>query len=284
MVENNINNNTINTQNNNIVNSINMVNKTTQTPPIIKVKAMQFLLNYNGTKYQESKYLHNINLTKYNTIIEAFGGSFGYIRYLWGNNYEAVKNKNFIVYDNNPNLINFYNHIKHLISVGEIQQFLTLYNKYNTNIFNGSKTIKTKFAKSFINGSMIHTGNKQNDIALRFMLNNNIFTATGICRPSGKVKVKFEAVDFTQYESDKTLIYLDPPYLAECNTFYANVDDTFNYYDKLVNLFATNNCMLVHSFNGLMHYVFKQYNYMQYTKQYRNKGKIIQHIVYYSGE
>ena len=50
----------------------------------------KFVLDYIGNKYQETKkYIGNYpNLDQYKTIIEPFGGSFGFSRVLW------LKNKN----------------------------------------------------------------------------------------------------------------------------------------------------------------------------------------------
>ena len=43
----------------------------------------QFILNYTGQKFEESKELDLIDFSKYKTIVEPFGGSFGLIRCLW---------------------------------------------------------------------------------------------------------------------------------------------------------------------------------------------------------
>ena len=71
--------------------------------------ASHFILNYVGTKYQESKML-NLNIDHYDTIVEVFGGSFGFSRFLWLN--KNYKDKKYIIYDNNKELIDFYNYLK----------------------------------------------------------------------------------------------------------------------------------------------------------------------------
>ena len=43
----------------------------------------QFILNYTGSKFKETKELDCINFDIYDTIIEPFGGSYGFSRYLY---------------------------------------------------------------------------------------------------------------------------------------------------------------------------------------------------------
>ena len=43
----------------------------------------QFILNYTGQKFKETKELDEIDFSKYKTVIECFGGSFGFSRYLY---------------------------------------------------------------------------------------------------------------------------------------------------------------------------------------------------------
>jgi len=253
------------------------------------VKNAMFMLNYNGTKYQETQYIDSINLTQYDTIIEAFGGSFGYLRYLWIHKNSDIVAKKLVVYDNNEDLIDFYNHVKKLINENKFNAFMNEYNNYNTIIFNGNRQANNKETKTFIDSI--------DDKYMRFILNHNLFNIIGVCQFAYKknsvfldlitkitfICKSFEQVDFTEYDPNKTLIYLDPPYLLECNTFYKNVDETFGYYDKLINLFKKNKCLLVHAFNGLLHYNFKDYHFLTYEKIYRNRNTNKKHIVYYSG-
>ena len=76
----------------------------------------QFILNWVGNKYEELKkdlkrsIIDRNSFDKYDTIIEPFGGSFGFIRYLY--QVLDIKDKKFIVYDSDKDLIDFYNHLK----------------------------------------------------------------------------------------------------------------------------------------------------------------------------
>ena len=66
----------------------------------------QFILNYIGQKFKETKELDNIDFSNYKTIIECFGGSFGFSRYLY--EMKGLKDINYIIYDNDKELIDFY--------------------------------------------------------------------------------------------------------------------------------------------------------------------------------
>ena len=57
----------------------------------------QFILNWTGNKYDElkkNKVIDKETIEKYDTIIEPFGGSFGFIRYVY--NVLGVKDKNLL--------------------------------------------------------------------------------------------------------------------------------------------------------------------------------------------
>ena len=85
----------------------------------------QFILNYQGTKFKETKEIDHINFDNYDTIIEPFGGSFGFSRYLW--EIKNMKDKKYIILDNNKELIDFYNFLKET----DIQKFLNDYKNIN---------------------------------------------------------------------------------------------------------------------------------------------------------
>ena len=61
------------------------------------VKYKQFLLSYAGNKYKETEKIKNINLDGIKTIIEPYGGSFGFSRYCFYN--LGLIDKEYIIYD-----------------------------------------------------------------------------------------------------------------------------------------------------------------------------------------
>ena len=251
----------------------------------------QFILNYQGTKYNESKNINEIDFNKYDTIIECFGGSFGLIRYLY---YDLqITDKKFIVYDINKEMIDFYNHIKYL-SKDERIDFVDKYNEINTEIFEKFKTNKDK-SQITLKPTIEYLNNLDINKSLLFLLKHNI-KSSPISRVYYKTKLDndifdkitfihkpIQSINFNNYD-EKTLVYLDPPYLYECNSYYID-DDSNNksFMMSIINLFedCKVNVMLVHSFNDLLHYVFKKWFYKMYPKKYNNTSKKVDHVIYF---
>ena len=96
----------------------------------------QFILNWVGNKYEELKknlkkfIVDKQDFNQYDTFIEPFGGSFGFIRYV----YEVldIKDKKYVVYDSDEELIDLYNHLKKV----DIQKFMDRYNEIMNQIEN----------------------------------------------------------------------------------------------------------------------------------------------------
>ncbi len=253
----------------------------------------QFILNYTGSKFKETKELDNVNFDKYDIIIECFGGSYGFSRYLY--KMRNYKNKKYIIYDNNKELIEFYLYIQDLIKNNKFNDFLNEYHKEldylleNYRYKDRKKRIVGKDAKIYVDKlenenmktliyinsfrqsfiDVVYRNNLDKDFL--DMFNNITFIHSDIIN-----------IDFTIYDKDKTLIYLDPPYLLENNTFYKDISSITIFYETIINLFKTNKTMFIHSYNYLLDYVFKEYNYMNYEKKYRMSNKMSNHIVYYN--
>ena len=96
----------------------------------------QSILNWVGYKYDELKkdlkrsIIDRNSFDEYDTIIEPFGGSFGFIRYLY--QVLDIKDNKFIVYDSDKDLIDFYNHLKKI----NISNFIDRYNDILSDIEN----------------------------------------------------------------------------------------------------------------------------------------------------
>ncbi len=257
----------------------------------------QFILNYAGTKYKESKFLDTIDFSIYKIVIEPFCGSFGFSRYLYSD--RGYKDKKYIFYDSDEELINFFNHIKQLIHNNELEDFINEYNKYmdyfkehfslisnsrGTNINRQSaqeytKTIENKFIRYMIkknsfNSVVCHTNYKH--------FQNFNMDDLDLIKNSEFINQNFLTIDFKNFKKKDTLIYLDPPYFLCDNTTYKDksLNDIF---EVFINLYDNNyKCMFIHSYNFLLNFVFKKYNYMSYEKIYGNTKRKVKHIVYYN--
>lgn len=257
----------------------------------------KFLLNYTGSKYNETHYLINTDFNKYDTIIECFGGSYGFSRFLYKElNY---KNKKYIVYDNNKELIDYYLHIQELINNNELNNFLKEYNEINDYLINNFRYKESK--RRIISKESLPYVEKIKNKYLRFMLKQNIYLMgfsdiyykneenldkdfLDMFKNITFIYSDIRDIDFSKYNKEKTLFYLDPPYILDNNKDYANCDSKFNFIDKIIYLLNNYNSLMIHSYNYLIHYVFKKYYFDKYDKKYKHRKKNTKdtYIIYYN--
>lgn len=254
----------------------------------------QFIINYPGTKYKESKKLDNIDFSQYKNVIEPFCGSFGFSRYLYSD--RGYKDIKYTFYDSDEELINFYNHIKHLINNNMLEDFINEYNNY-MDYFKHNFKIKDK---KYLNRNLVKEYVKTIDNKfIVYMIYKNSLEAI-ICENNYKhyknlhiddldlikncefINQNFLTIDFTKYNKKDTIIYLDPPYFLSDNNNYKD-KSLENIFEVIFTLYKKKyKCIFIHSYNFLLDIVFKKYNYMNYEKIYGNTKKIVSHIVYYN--
>ena len=257
----------------------------------------QFFINYVGNKYKESIEINDINYDNYTTIIEPFCGSYGFSRYIYVFK-DINKDKKYILYDKDEELINFYKHLQELKRNNKLNDFMEEYNNINLYLIENYKLsnksnrrIKGKPSKEYINNNI------KNEY-LKFMLYKNLFMV-GFSDVNLKgrhideefinmldnitfINSDFKDINFNSYNQKKTLIYIDPPYLFDDNTSYKKNNFLNNeFYRKLLDTFYKYKIILVHSYNVLLNHIFKEYRYIIYNKKYGKKKDDNKIYVYY---
>lgn len=236
----------------------------------------QFIICYTGNKYIESHLLNYDDFKNYEVIHELYGGSFGFSRWLYFEDIKRDIKREYVIYDNDELLINFYNYIKGL-SKEELQEF---YNKYN----DIQKIYKEK--KHLTLNDLIKTENKY----LNYMIFMNNFNS----RFKRAIIKKFDEDYYNMFKQckfiyksttdeldikDGELIYLDPPYKNSYNDAYSNNDE--NYIEIICNIYKKyNHVLFIHIHEYCINELLKEYLFKQEKKMYQTTKKYRIHNIY----
>ena len=255
---------------------------------------VQFWLDYAGNKYQESKHIDqaNIDWDKYDTIVEPFGGSFGFSRWLWDK--KDMKHKKYVVYDSDNRLLNFYLTIQQKLNDGTYDDFMKSFNDLKE---------PTEALPKNARGAIKQTGRKQLCETLEEPLKTLYYYNVVLNRSALDFKLKkilgyepmmsqvtfihknFTEINWDDYDLNRTLIYLDPPYIDSFNTNYKGETEAFNpVVGRILSFFTEKkaNVMLVHTENPLLDYILQPYTICSYGKTYGFTKRKVVHKVYYS--
>jgi len=259
---------------------------------------MSFYFSYAGSKRKEIKeIIQLIDLNLYDNIIEPFGGSLSFSRYIY-----SINNKlNFYVSDINNELTyfcnNFYKNKDDIINkviekINILKNDKNLYNDY-------IKNYKNIEDEDFLTWFLILRTYYCLRIGLyptknRFPKYSNFNKKTLECDLFFK-NINYECQDYKIYmdkfkNDEKSLIFLDPPYINSCNEFYSNQNistkDINNQFDEiweyLYNFMDTCKCkfILVVNDNFFMRQCYKKWFYKDYYKKYEMTKKETRHNIF----
>lgn len=258
-----------------------------------------FIIPYTGNKRNEYKYFKSkVNLDNIKNIIEPFAGSCAISFNIWlehGDKFNYYLNDNCndiyqlykLIRDEEPqDILNKLNEIKQTINNKE-----DYYNMYIKN-FKKSKQID-KYNFDVYEYIVVHKGYgisvglynekrfnrdckiKFNKLQLKFfefLKSPNVFISIGDW---------FDIFDKFK-DNNKSIIFLDPPYLQTSNDFY--VDKTLNVYEYLANNNTDSfksNIYLILEDNWILKLIFKNNNIlMTYDKKYGMSKRKTTHILY----
>jgi site-specific DNA-adenine methylase len=248
------------------------------------MKKNHFFIGYYGNKRQECETIYNNipDITKFKTIIEPFCGSCAISYYI---SLKHPKVFNYVLNDNNKYLIEL---LKTAKDKDKLNELIINLNKKIINIDKDkyNMIIKEDTLEAFLIKNRIYcirpgffpTKRKTNiDFSylencpiINFLRNENIT----ILNDDG-LKI------YNTYCNDiDNLIFLDPPYINSCNSFYINPN--INIYEYLCNNTITKNkstIILILEAIWIIKMLFKNCIMIEYDKKYETKQRKTKHIL-----
>lgn len=241
-----------------------------------------FFFGYAGNKrnefnnaYEEFKKVKDIT-----TIYEPFCGTSAFSYFL---SVKEPKKYKYILNDNNKHLIELYKtaHDEDKLNtlINTLHNLMVDIDKEKYLVIIRQDTIEGFFIKHkvfSIRAGLFPTNKKivkdfsylKNCPIINFLRNENItFTNESV----GAIK--------DEYNNNETFIFLDPPYLTECNDFYS--DSQANIYEYLSNNSINDfkcKILMILSDNWIVRLLFKKYIKTVYEKKYECSKKKINHL------
>jgi site-specific DNA-adenine methylase len=238
---------------------------------------------YAGNKRCEMPQIYEYmkdKLENIETIIEPFCGSAAFSYYL---SIKFPKKYKYVLNDIDENLINLYKICKDenkLLKFNkQVNEAVKTINKEKYNII----VKKGDFLGWFIS-NLIHAI-RSGMFNLSYKPKEYNFENIPIVKFLRTENVIIKNVDaleiYNEYKTDiKSLIFLDPPYLISCNSFYSNVN--INIYEYLYNNSIDNEkafIILVLESNWIINLLFKNNIKSNYNKLYQPSKKHTNHLI-----
>lgn len=251
-----------------------------------------FFFPYVGNKRQEVEHIYkNINFKDINTIVEPFCGSCALSYYIWTQN--RTKNYKYILNDLDSNLIELLRIVKDE-KLKEIEDELNKIREeiltYEDDMIEAKKIYIEYIKQKNINAYVL--ANKCCNMRAsmfpsrdfkRFFNDKKIDLYTALIYEfltTADIEIYNENGNkiIAKYDNKKTFIFLDPPYIASCNSFYSidTKENITNIYEMLSSKGLKNfkcKILICHENNWLFKIIFKDYlvGESEYYKQYQTQ-------------
>jgi site-specific DNA-adenine methylase len=247
-----------------------------------------FIFSWSGNKRMEvENIVEKINLdNNIKTIIEPYCGTSAFSVYL---SKLYPKKYKYIINDIDKNLIKLYNYIKN-----DDQQIQDLINDTMKNIKNKDDYLKiisnnydNKFISWFISHKICSIRPGLYDLDYEYSEKKKVifkkYEIFNFLRDEDVEILNIDAVDLIKkYVGLKNcLIFLDPPYLNTCNSFYCD-EQSINIYEYLYDNDLTKEkalILLVLEENWIVKLLFKKYVSVRYSKLYQHTKKKTFHML-----
>ena len=248
-------------------------------------KRNHFLIPYAGNKRSEFKNIYDeflkLDLTKIKYIIEPFCGTSAMSYYL---SLYHPKQYTYILNDNNQHLIELYRiasneqRLKDLVN--KLNDMIVDIDKQKYNVIIKQHTLEAWIIKNKI--YQIRAGlfpNSRKMIkSFEYLYNCPIIN---FLRTENIIFKSVDAIEIIEeYNTEDCFVFIDPPYLTECNYFY--YDSKVNIYEYFcknkINKFKAN-IILCLSENWIINLLFQDQITKTYEKMYQLSHKCVNHLI-----
>jgi site-specific DNA-adenine methylase len=261
-----------------------------------------FFFAYAGNKRQEVEHIYeNINFKNIDTLVEPFCGSCALSYYIWSQN--RTKNYKYILNDLDSNLIELLRIVrddKYRELEDDVNKKREEILSYEDDMIEAKKIyveyIKQKDLKGYLLTQKYHSMRAGMFPLNQFdkfskVLDLSLATIYDFLK-TADIEIYNEDANkiIDKYDNKKTFIFLDPPYIANCNNYYSTdtTENIQNIYEMLYHKGLKNfkcKILICHENNWLFKILFNDYldGEKEYRKPYENtikgKHKITTHII-----
>lgn len=242
---------------------------------------MDFYFAWFGNKRKEiEEFIHLVDIDKYDTFVEPFGGSLAFSRYIYNNH----PNKKFLICDSDTSLTRFCNN------------FYRNKPKIIENVKNKTVNITKDEFNEYVK---LPPPDNLDDFLTQYLFYNKIYGMRKGLYPTNRNPCKFhkfnertqktdeffnnnvyENIDFTEHldkvkNDKKAFVFLDPPYPIDSECSYYKDNNSLRIWSYLIDFVNTCECsyIMILNSNVFMDIIFKDMIIGKYYKRYETNSK-----------